>query len=107
MKKIGAAIAAGAVLAFSASAYAQVTIDLTPEVRTEFHGFIMKEKVKPVTVEKEIVVGGEVPAAVELQPVPDVIVTRTPTLRGHRYFVAGNRIYVVHPESRQVVTVID
>lgn len=108
MKRTLTLLAATAVLSLGTSlAVAQVTIDLTPEVRTHFHEYVVKEKVEPVEVQTEVTVGGEVPAEITLQPVPDVVLERAPELEGHRYFVVDGSIYVVHPENREVVTVIE
>lgn len=101
-------MASAAVLSLGTSlAVAQVTIDLTPEVRTHFHEYIVKEKVEPVEVQTEVSAGAEAPAEVTLQPIPDVIVERAPELEGHRYFVVDDKIYVVGADSREVVTVIE
>ena len=109
MNKTFASVAAAAALSLSASlAGAQaVAIDLTPEVRTHFHEHVVTEKVAPVTLQSEITVGGVVPAEVALHPVPPVIIESAPELEGHQYFLVDNRIHVVHPETRALVTVID
>jgi hypothetical protein len=108
MKKTLTLAAAAAILSLGTSlSLAQVTIDLSPEVRTHFHEYVVKEKIEPVEVQTEIAVGAEVPAEVTLHPVPDVIIERSPELAGHQYFVVGERIYVVGAEGRKVVTVID
>lgn len=107
MKKTLTMAAAAAVLSLGTSlAVAQVTIDLTPEVRTEFREYVVKEKVEPVTIEQEITVGAAVPETVTLHPVPSVIIEKHPDLEGHQYFRVGERIYVVGGD-RKVVTVID
>jgi hypothetical protein len=108
MKKTLTLMAAAAVLSLGTSlSLAQVTIDLAPEVRTQFHEHVVTEKVEPVELQTEVTVGAAVPADVTLQPVPDVIVEEAPDLEGHQYFLVGESIYVVEPDSRKVVTVIE
>jgi hypothetical protein len=83
------------------------TIVVTPEVQTEFKTYITTEKVAPVVVEGDIAVGTALPDTVVLQPVPDVIVTKSPELKGHRYALVGSRVVVVEPSTTKVVAVVD
>lgn len=106
-KTIVASAFAAALAAGSSLALGQVVIDLTPEVRTEFRQYVVKEKVKPVKVKKELRVDAEVPADITLSPLPPFIVKQYPDYATYRYVTVGERIYVVHPDSRKVVTVID
>jgi hypothetical protein len=109
MKKTLASLAAVAVVSLGTSlAFAQgVAIELAPEVRTTFHEHVTTTNVAPVTVETELVVGGVVPPEITLHPVPPVIIESAPELEAHQYFVVDDRIHVVHPETRAIVTVID
>ena len=102
-----AAAFAAALAAGSSLAIAQVVIDLDPDVRTEFRQYVVKEKVKPVKVKKELRVDAEVPADITLSPLPPFIVERYPDYATYRYVTVDDRIYVVHPGTRKVVTVID
>jgi hypothetical protein len=43
---------------------------------------------------------------VRLYEVPSDVVEVVPAYRGYRYFVVGNEIVVVEPESRRIVQVI-
>lgn len=102
-----AAAVAAALAAGSSLVLAQVVIDLDPDVRTEFRQYVVKEKVKPVKVKKELRVDAEVPADITLSPLPPFIVERYPDYGTYRYVTVDDRIYVVHPDTRKVVTVID
>ena len=108
MRKTFVSLAAAAVVSLGTSlAVAQVAIELAPEVRTTFHEHVTTSNIAPVTVETELVVGGVVPAEIELHPVPPVIIETAPELEAHQYLVVDGRVYVVQPDTRAVVTVID
>ena len=58
-------------LIFGGQAFAQsVAVELAPDQRTRIKEYVVKEKVKPVTVKERISVGATLPADVELQAVP-------------------------------------
>ena len=107
MNKTFASLAAAAALSLGSSlAFAEAVV-IAPEVGMSFHEHVTTEKVAPVTLQTELAVGGVVPAEVTLLPVPDAIIGSAPELKGHQYFVVGNRIHVVHPDTRALVTIID
>ena len=104
MKRTVLAIAA---FGFAASAaFAQATITVSPEVETEFRTYVTEQKVEPVTVDTDITVGAELPDTVVFQPVPDVIVEKSPEFKGYRYAYVGERIVIVEPSSTKVVAVV-
>jgi hypothetical protein len=51
-------------------------------------------------------VGAQVPAAIELTPMPETIVEVVPQTRGHAYAFIGGRVLIVEPKARQIVEVI-
>jgi len=105
-----------AVLALSAPAFAQTTIQtspsvgvsagvtIAPEQRTKIKQFVVEKKVKPITVKEKVAVGATLPADVELVAVPS---DWGPELVKYRYFYSDNHVYFVEPSSRKIVTVID
>jgi len=125
--KLAAALAMAGILAGSSVAVAQdasssgplstsggqsgatggASMSMDDDTKAEFRTYITTQKIVPVTVEGEVVVGSSLPDTVALQPVPDVIVTKAPTWKDYRYAVVGERIVVVEPTTTQVVTVID
>ena len=74
-------------------------------VSPEFHTYVEREKVR--TYDGYIVIGADLPDAYELAPVPDVIITKYPTLKTYRYVRVGKRIAIVSPKTRKVVRFID
>ncbi len=110
---IAAAAAIGLLAAVPAGAQTTVTtttettgsITIAPEKRT-----IIRERLstaKPVTVQENVTVGWTVPETVELQTVPDTIVSDIPDVKGYRYFVYNDNVVLVDPETRKVVTIVE
>lgn len=94
-------------LLLGASTAVAQSVVLTPEAQTEFRTYVTTEQVAPVEIEGDVAVGIALPDAIELQPVPDIIVSKVPDYEGYRYAVAGGRIIIVEPSSTKVVAVID
>lgn len=96
-----AAMTAGSV----ACSFAQgVSITVAPEERTRIKEYVVKEKVKPVTVKERIAVGVKLPADVELQTVP---ASWGANYTKYRYVYSDNNVYLVEPSSREVIQVIN
>ena len=92
-------------LVFGGQALAQsVTVELAPDQRTRIKEYVVKEKVKPVTVKERISVGATLPADVELQAVPSAW---GPSVSKYRYVYSNNSVYFVDPANRRVITTID
>jgi len=114
---VAAAVTVGALAALPASAQTSVTtttttspaatgsITIAPEQRTVIRQQL--STAKPVTLQEKVTVGWTVPQSVELQPVPETIVSDVPSVKGYRYFVSGGHVVLVEPQSRKVVTVIE
>ena len=98
-------IAGVAALAITGQALAQsAVVEIAPEQRTTIKQYVVKEKVKPITVKERISVGATLPADVELRTVPSAW---GPTFTKYRYVYSNDNVYLVEPSSRRVVTVID
>jgi hypothetical protein len=81
-----------------------VGVTIAPEERTRIKEYVVKEKVAPVTIKERVSVGAKLPADVELRAVPS---TWGPNYTKYRYVYSDNRVYLVEPSSREVVTVVD
>lgn len=98
-------LATALAVGFAGGALAQsASITIAPEQRTTIKEYVVKEKVRPVTVRERISVGATLPAEVELQSVPSAW---GPTFTKYRYVYSNDNVYLVEPDSRRVVTVID
>ena len=109
MNKSLASLAAASIISLGSSvAFAQSeTIELSPEVESSFHAHVTSANVTPATVDTELAAGGMAPEDVSLTPVPEEIISSAPELEGHEFFVVDERIHVVDPETREIVTIID
>ncbi|WP_414470706.1 DUF1236 domain-containing protein [Microvirga sp. M2] len=108
---IAVAAAFGLLAAVPASAQTAVTttettgsITIAPEKRTIIHERL--GSAKPVTVKEKVTVGATVPDTVELQTVPDTIVSDIPSVKGYSYFVYNDDVVFVDPKTRKVVTIV-
>lgn len=109
-------VAAIAAAALSTAAFAQGTtvttttgaasaqITIAPEQRTKIKSYVTSQNVKPVTVKEKVVVGATLPADVTLATVP---ADWGPEVTKYRYVYVDNRVALVEPDTRKVVTIID
>ena len=105
MKRTLLAGAAALALTFAGQAFAQsVAVEIAPEQRTKIKEYVVKEKVKPVTVKERVTVGATLPADVELRSVP---ADWGPSVSKYRYVYHDNHVVFVEPSSRRVVSIID
>jgi hypothetical protein len=79
-------------------------IQLEPQQRTVIKEYVVKQKVKPVTVRERITVGATLPGDVELMTVPT---EWGPSLSRYRYVYSGDNVVLVDPSSRRVIQIVD
>lgn len=108
MNKASTALACAAiVLSVASPSFAQtvgVGVTIAPEERTRIKEYIVEEKVAPVTIKERVSVGAKLPVDVELRAVPT---QWGPSYSKYRYVYSDDRVFLVDPSSREVVTVID
>src|SRR6266480_3683962 len=101
MKKLLILAAAASLAATMANAQSTVTtttgsagttVQIEPESRTRIHSYVTEHKLRPIASQEKIVVGGRVPADVELAAVPP---DWGPSLTRYRYVYSGDRIMLV------------
>ena len=51
-------------------------------------------------------VGTTVPRSVQLAAVPSAIIEIQPAWRGYEYFVVGERVVIVDPDTMQIIAII-
>jgi hypothetical protein len=106
-KAVVALAAAGIALTIATPSFGQtvgVGVTIAPEERTRIKEYVVKEKVAPVTIKERVSVGAKLPADVELRTVPG---TWGANYAKYRYVYSDNRVYLVEPSSREIVTVVD
>ena len=105
MKRVLLAGVTALALTVSGQAFAQTaTVEIAPDQRTKIKEYVVKEKVKPVTISERVTVGATLPANVELQSVPS---TWGPSVSKFRYVYHNNNVILVEPTSRKVVEIIN
>ncbi len=105
MKRQLLAGVAAAVLLSGGHVLAQsVTVELSPTQRTTIKEYVVKEKIKPITVRERMTVGATLPADVELHAVPS---GWGPSVAKYRYVYSDNRVYFVEPSNRRVIYSVD
>jgi len=77
---------------------------IEPQYRTKIKSYVTEKRVRPVTTREKIIVGGRVPADVELEAVPE---DWGPSLTRYRYVYSNDRVMLVDPGTRSVVHEID
>jgi hypothetical protein len=83
-------------------------VQLNDQQRSRISATISQQKVKPLTnVNFSVSVGTVVPRTVRVQTVPSAIVSIVPQYRGYSYFVVEDRIVIVEPKTKKIVTVIE
>ena len=80
------------------------SITIAPEERTRIKTYVIEKRVRPVVVKERIVVGGTLPADIELVEAP---ADWGPDMVRYRYVNWDNRVVLVEPSSRRVVQIID
>jgi len=61
---------------------------------------------RTTTIEREYVIGDDIPETIEFEMFPDTIYTEVPEIRSYRYVVRDNDVYVIDPSERRVIEVI-
>jgi hypothetical protein len=81
---------------------ARSRLSFAPEQRRMIREYVVRQNVAPM--QERLVVGGPVPAGIELHAAPT---EWGPSVSGYRYVYANNNVYFVEPSTREVVQVID
>ena len=105
MRRFLLASTIGAAIALSGHAFPQnATVEIAPDQRTKIKEYVVKEKVRPVTVKEQVRVGATLPADIELRDVPS---DWGPSVSRYKYVYTDNRVHFVDPTSRRVIYDLD
>jgi hypothetical protein len=105
MKRFAVVAATVVSVAFGAQALAQqIAVEVAPDTRTTIKEYVVKEKIRPVTVKERVTVGATLPTEVQLQPAP---AAWGASVSKYHYVYADNHVVLVEPSSRKVVQIID
>lgn len=105
MKKVvfGSLLAAS-LMAGTAMAQVSTTVTISQPERTRIKEYVVKEKVKPVTVKEKVTVGATLPSEVTLMAVPS---DWGPSVSKYRYVYTNNNVVLVDPTTRRVIEIIE
>ena len=101
---------AGTAAALLASGYAMAQdamLTIEPAHRTVIKQYIVKQRIKPITIKETVAVGTVLPADVALQPVPEEWVTTAPEVKTYQYVDWNGKVVFVEPSTRKVVSIVD
>ena len=83
-------------------------VSLSTEQKTTIREKVLTGSVPRVTnVNFDIRVGVVVPRTIRVAPLPDTVVDIEPSWRGYMYFVRGDEIIVVEPDTLRIVAVLE
>ena len=81
---------------------------ISPEQKTKVKSAFSKHHAKAVTdIDVNIGIGVVVPRSIGFYPVPQDIVVIAPEYRDYLYFVVGNQVCVVDPDTYEIVDIIE
>jgi Protein of unknown function (DUF1236) len=80
-------------------------ISLSPEQRRMLREIVLRENVRPVDAKMEIIVGRDLPRAVEVHKFSDQVYSEIPELRSYEFFVRESEVVLVR--DKKIVEIID
>lgn len=82
-------------------------LQLSAQQKTQIFQSVSKEKVKsPPPANMALTIGSQVPASIELYPLPANVVSQVPAAKEYKYTVAQNQVVLVDPTTMKIVDVI-
>ena len=82
-------------------------LQLSAQQKATIFKTVTKEKVKsPPPANLQLSVGAQVPASIELYPLPANVVSEVPAAKQYKYTVAQNQVVLVDPTNMKVVEII-
>ena len=86
-----------------------MTTTITSEQTTQVRQTIIKESNAPrvTNVNFSLNVGTVVPRTVTIVVLPTTVVEIYPAWRGYYYFIVGERIVIVEPDTLRIIFIID
>jgi hypothetical protein len=105
MKRYALVAATALSVVFGAQALAQqVTVEIAPETRTTIKEYVVKEKIKPVTIKEKVAVGATLPTEIALVPAPQAW---GPSVSKYHYVYSNNNVVLVDPSNRKVIQILE
>jgi hypothetical protein len=82
--------------------------NLSPQQRTKIRQSFRQHRNAPRenSVSFNISIGTTIPSRIQLAPIPVQVIEYYPRWRGYRYFLVGDEIVIVHPQTLEIVAVL-
>ena len=83
------------------------SLQLNAQQKAAIFQSVTKEKVKsPPPANMQVSIGAQVPASIELYPLPANVVSEVPAAKSYKYTVAQNQVLIVDPTNMKIIDVI-
>jgi hypothetical protein len=103
-----ALFAAVVAILVAGSARAQMpTVRLTADDTHTIKEIVLKEMNTPKVAAGDYKIGDRAPQGAELQAFPPLIANKVSAIRSHRFFVSGERVFVVDPKDNTIADIIE
>ena len=105
---VAATLVAGPAWAQGAPRQPGAGLELSPAQRQLIYASISKQT-HQATAAPEVFnaqIGGNVPEAIQLAPLPETIVEVVPQVRGHAYAFIAGQVLIVEPQARRIVEIV-
>jgi hypothetical protein len=85
----------------------QAKLNLTLEQRHVIKEIIKDLDISPPQQDVETNVGATVPAAINLNPMPQAVAQKVPQVKSHLFFVKDGKVVIVDPKENTIVDAIE
>jgi hypothetical protein len=82
-------------------------VHISGRQRARVHSILVQRRVEPVNVDFPLRVGAHVPNYIRSYELPEEVYDYLPGYERYRYFVAGDEVVIVDPDSMEVVAVLE
>jgi hypothetical protein len=96
-----------AILTFGDARAQMARIKLTAEDTHTIKEIVLKEMRTPRAAAGDYKIGDQAPADAELLAFPPLIAEKVSAVKSHRFFVSGQKVFVVDPKDNTIAEVIE
>ena len=75
--------------------------------RARVHEMLVRRRVEPVNIDFPLRVGARIPSYVTSYNLPEEVYEYLPGYEGYRYFVAGDEVVIIDPDTMEIVSVLE
>jgi Protein of unknown function (DUF1236) len=82
-------------------------VHISRRERARVHDILVRRRVEPVNIDFPIRVGERVPTYITSYTLPEEVYEYVPGYEGYRYFVTGDEVVIVDPQTMEIVSVLE